>query len=98
MRRLAALPLLPLTLWSAAALTDVDHEEARRLREAGAILPLESILEQARRAQPGKVLEVELERERGGYVYEIEVLDDEGAVWELELDARDGAVLEHKRD
>ncbi|MGE0289846.1 MAG: PepSY domain-containing protein [Bradyrhizobium sp.] len=98
MRRLI-LPLLLIGLLAPAVFaSDDDHDKARRLREAGEILPLETVLEHARRAQPGKVLEVKLERERGVYVYEFEVLDDAGVVWELELDARDGAVLKHKRD
>jgi len=97
MHRLIFLLLLTGLLAPAVFARD-DHEEARRLREAGETLPLETVLEHARRAQPGKVLEVKLEREHGVYVYELDVLDDAGVVWELELDARDGAVLEHKRD
>lgn len=99
MRRPLLLSLLLIGLTAPAAFaSDDDHDKARRLRETGEILPLETILEHARRAQPGKVLEVELDRERGVYVYELEVLDDAGVVWKLELDARDGAVLKHKRD
>jgi uncharacterized membrane protein YkoI len=98
MRRLALLPVLLLSLTVPSAYASDDYKEARRLREAGEILPLETILQHARRAQAGKVLEVELDRKHGVYVYEFEVLDDDGVVWEVELDARDGAVLKHKRD
>ncbi|MBK9132323.1 MAG: PepSY domain-containing protein [Gammaproteobacteria bacterium] len=99
MRHLVLLSLLLISLAPPALFArDDDHEKARRLREAGEIQPLEAILEQVRRVQPGKVIEVDLDREHGIHVYEIEVLDADGVVWELELDARDGAVLKHKRD
>ena len=45
------------------ALADDDHIEARRLLDAGEILPLESILKNVREKFPGKILEVKLERE-----------------------------------
>ena len=82
--------------WPAAA--DSDHAAAKRLRESGEILPLEQILERAYKQQPGKVLETELDRERGRYLYEIEVLDANGKVWELKYDARSGELLRHGPD
>lgn len=75
-----------------------DHESVRQLTEAGEILPLEIILEKARNHLSGRILEVELEDERGRYIYELEMLDDEGSVWELELDATTGGMIEMKRD
>jgi len=57
-----------LGLLTGAAITayaDDDHEEAKRLLESGDILALEIILEKARDIQPGKILEVELESEKG---------------------------------
>jgi len=75
-----------------------DQETARRLSEAGEILPLETILEHAQQHQPGRVLEVEFEKKRGQYTYEIEILNTKGIVWELELDARTGQLLERKQE
>jgi uncharacterized membrane protein YkoI len=85
-------------LFGSARGDDVDHVEAARLRRAGAILSLEKILERARAQRPGKVLEAELEHERGRYVYEVEILDDKGVVWEMKFDARSGALLEDERE
>lgn len=67
-----------------------DHERARLLREAGKIVPLERIVADATRERPGTVLEIELEGEAEGFVYEIEILDDDGVVWGLFYDARTG--------
>ncbi len=47
----------------------------------------------ALRAVPGEVLEVELEREHGGLVYEIDILAQDGRVRTLIFDARTGALL-----
>ena len=42
----------------------------------------------------GGVLETELERVSDGYIYEIELVDDSGQVWELKLDASSGELLQ----
>jgi uncharacterized membrane protein YkoI len=75
-----------------------DHERARRLLEAGQILPLQTILERAQASHPGRILEADLDEEQGRFVYEIELLDDEGLVWELQFDAKTGRFLNRKRD
>jgi len=76
---------------------DEDHEQAKRLKEAGEILPLEQILERANRDQPGQVLESELEREDGRHVYELEILDADGVSHKLFYDAKTGDRLTHKQ-
>ncbi len=70
-----------------------DFMEARRLMEAGSILPLETVFESLRDRRAGRILEVELEREDGQYVYEIELLDRFGQVRELRIDAVTGDLL-----
>ncbi|CAM5305678.1 PepSY domain-containing protein [Thauera mechernichensis] len=73
-----------------------DHERARRAFEAGEVMPLRVLLEQVERTYPGQVLEVELEREGGRWVYELKLLRGGGEMLELELDARDGTLLKLK--
>ena len=72
------------------------QDRARRALESGEILPLREILQRVERATPGQVIEVELEREGGRWVYEIKLLATGGAIVELEVDARDGTVLRRK--
>jgi uncharacterized membrane protein YkoI len=74
------------------------HDDAYRLRQRGEILPLERILDRAQSMQPGSVLEVELERKHGRYVYEVEILDPQGVVWELKLDAGNGELISTHRE
>lgn len=81
-----------------AALADSDHHEARRLVESGSILPLTQVLELIPDQWSGRILEVELEDKRGGYLYEIELLDSQGIVWELKIDAVTGNILETERE
>lgn len=59
-----------------------------------ALQPMESILAAARAAVPGHVMEIELERKRGVWVYEVEVLPQSGGrKRELIFDAQTGALL-----
>ena len=90
--------LAVLMLAAVFALADEDHLEARRLMERGSIQPLETILERVRAQRPGRILEVELEGEDSRYVYEIELLDESGQVWELKLDAVTGEILEQEQE
>jgi uncharacterized membrane protein YkoI len=61
--------------------------------EAGEILPLEAVIKTATSKKPGRVIEAELKSSRGGYVYEIELVDKSGVVWELRYDAKTGELI-----
>lgn len=74
-----------------------DHERARAAVQAGDVLPLATVLERLKRSHPGQVLEVELEQEDGRWVYEIKLLQADGQLLKLELDARTAQTLEVKR-
>ena len=75
-----------------------EYEYARELKNKGEILPLQDIITRATKRHPGKVIESELERESGGYIYEVEVLDADGKVWEMKYDAVSGEMLKDERD
>lgn len=81
------------------SLTQADtHDEVRQLSEDQQILPLEELLKQVRQQHPGRVLEVELEKESGQYIYEIEVLNKQGQVSELKYNAQTGELLKYETD
>ena len=75
-----------------------DHDEAYELLRSGEILPLEKILEISREQVQGRVLEVELEQEDELLIYELEVLDKQGIVWEIKVDAVTGVIIEREQD
>ena len=74
-----------------------DHERARAAVQAGEVLPLPALLARLQRTHPGQVLELELEREEGRWVYEVKLLQADGRLLKLALDARTGQVLELRR-
>ena len=73
-----------------------DHDRAREAVRAGLVLPLPAVLERLKREVPGQVLEVELEQERSGWIYEIKLLTPAGQLIKVYLDARTAEVLRIK--
>lgn len=88
----AALALTP-----AFADGERDQDRARAAMQAGEIMPLAPLLEQVHRVHPGQVLELELEREDGRWVYEIKLLASDGQLLKLDVDARTAQVLKVRR-
>jgi len=96
-RRSACLLWLFCICVAGAVNADESYLEARRLAAEGKIQSLDAILEGIQRKLRGSILEVELEHEDGdSMVYEIEMLDTQGRVWELEVDAASGEILKRK--
>lgn len=77
---------------------DDDHQRIRQLQRSGEILSLEKIFDRARAVKRGRILDAELDDDDGRYIYEIELLDAKGRVWEMEFDARTGSLLELDQD
>ncbi len=86
------------TAGDAHARSDRDHERARAAVVAGEVMPLPALLERVAQQQPGHVLAVELEQERGRWIYELKLLQPGGRVLKVDVDARDGTVLPRRRD
>lgn len=92
-RRAVLAAALLLALAPRAPAKDDDHERARDALRAGEVLPLSTLLERLQRSHPGRVLEVELEREDGRWIYEVKLLEPGGRLLRLDVDARSGEVL-----
>jgi len=80
------------------ATAEDDHLVARKLQESGQILSFEKIADYARATKAGELLETELELKKGNYIYEVEILDSAGKVWELKLNAKTGELLQIEVD
>ncbi|MEH6387611.1 MULTISPECIES: PepSY domain-containing protein [Pseudomonas] len=89
-----------LTLGANLALAkDVGPDEALKLRDAGTIQSFEKLNEAALAKHPGAQIEdTELDEENGRYFYEVELRDEKGVQWDLELDAKTGEVLKDHQD
>ena len=72
---------------------DYDHEAARRARATGEIAPLSEILKHIRKTRKGEVVEVELEREDGRWLYEIKLITPKNRYLEIYVDAKTKAIL-----
>ena len=73
------------------------HELARQALEQGRVLPLRAVLEKIEHDYQGQALKVEFERDDGRFIYEIRLLQNDGRMAKLKVDAVDGKVLEVKR-
>ncbi len=90
---------LALTLSGAALAQGTDRADTRQLREAvqrGELASLDSIIEDALRRKPGRLVDVEFDLDDDEY--EIEILDANGRVWELEYRASTGEFKTLEQD
>jgi len=79
-------------------LAKLDADEAMELKQSGQIMSLETLIAQVQKNYPGQIIEIKLDEKDDRYVYEIEVVDNEGVVIELTIDAATGEVLRYKKD
>jgi uncharacterized membrane protein YkoI len=70
-----------------------DHDEIRRALRAGLVRPLSEIAASVRDRVGGEVIDVQVEREGGRYIYELKVLQDSGRLREVYVDAGTGKIL-----
>jgi uncharacterized membrane protein YkoI len=103
----AAILALCLSLAAGTALADRhssgdqaydDHERVWETRKRGSILPLETILDRVLKTFPGEVIEIEFDDDDGLLIYEIKVLTRRGIVLEMDVDARNGRILDLEED
>ncbi|SIO47704.1 Peptidase propeptide and YPEB domain-containing protein [Rhodovulum sp. ES.010] len=88
--------LASILVLAAPAPAERDHDRARRALERGEIRPLHRILPEVEDRFDARLLEVELEREEGRLVYEMELITRDGRLLEVLVDAASGQVLEHE--
>ncbi|TAN11336.1 MAG: peptidase [Burkholderiaceae bacterium] len=82
---------------AAAVAEPSDHELARQALERGDVLPLGTVLAKVEHDYQGQVLKIEFEHDDGRFIYEIRLLQPDGRIVKLKVDAVDGHVLSVKR-
>lgn len=78
-----------------------DDDDLDRLRDAvnrGEVMPLSALQDEVRRAFPGEIIRVKLDEDDGRFIYEFKVLKSNGRLVEIEMDAKDGRVLDVDND
>ncbi len=90
-----------LAVWLAfplGASAEDSQDRARSALERGQIVPLGEILDAARSLGSEQILEIELERRKGRWVYEVESLSSDGVISTHYLDAATKALLPDEDD
>lgn len=84
---------------TSAQARDLGPDQAVRLLEAGKVQSFEKLNQKALAKHPnGTVDETELKEKYGKYIYEVELRDEKGQKWEVDLDAATGEILHEERD
>lgn len=75
---------------------DASHDRARSAMEAGRIRPLANILAEVRGRYPGRLLDAELGQQGwdGRWQYDIRLLQTNGRVVAVTVDAETGQILD----
>jgi uncharacterized membrane protein YkoI len=71
---------------------ELRRDEVRRAVESGEIHSLADILSTLRGKLPGEVAGVEIEHRDGRWRYELRVVDSQGRLLEVHVDARSGEI------
>lgn len=75
--------------------TDEQHRIRHKVRKDN-LLPLERILELHKDRITGRILDLEVEREHGKIIYEMEYIDGDGVIREVYIDAATGDWLKEE--
>lgn len=88
---------LGLALWGGLAPSAYadrnDHEQARQALQAGKVLPLRAVLDKVEQQYPGQVVEVEFESEHDRFIYDVRLLQADGVMLKIKMNAVDGKVI-----
>jgi len=89
-----ALPFLLLAAPAGAGAERMrDQDDLRAAVERGEIRPFTELMATVRDKLPGEITGVEAERDNGKWLYEFHVVNDKGHLFEVFVDARDGAII-----
>lgn len=77
---------------------DLGPEEAQRLLRSGRIKALADIVGIVQKKVNGDLIDAELEKDDGIYVYELKILRPDGRLQEIEADASTGKILKIEDD
>jgi uncharacterized membrane protein YkoI len=73
-----------------------DHDQARQALLEGKVVPLRTVLEKIEHDYPGEPVKIEFEHDNDTYIYEIKLLQAQGTIVKLKVDAATGTVLSAK--
>ncbi|MCK6189292.1 MULTISPECIES: PepSY domain-containing protein [unclassified Pseudomonas] len=99
MKRLTALVAAAIIAFTATQAGAVDPDKPRVVPATVTIVAFDELEATALALHPGStLLDTDLDEDYGKYVYEVEVRDNNGIEWDVELDALTGQVLKNHQD
>jgi uncharacterized membrane protein YkoI len=72
---------------------DSAYDQARRAVSRGEALPLHTVRDYLHRAVPGKIVATNYEYEFDRWVYEFKIIDPQGQLRKVHIDARSGELV-----
>lgn len=89
-----------LSLVTFPSYADDDSYKIESMSKGLGLIPLEQAQAKALTAKSGVIKDTDLEKRKfgRGWVYEFEIVDADGNEWEVNIDAKTGAVLGVTRD
>ena len=85
--------------WSNGVMADSNEpREVNLQKNMKELVPLESLIDKAESQHTGRLIEAELKYIDGKDIYEIEILDETGKVWESFYDAHSGEPIKHEEE
>jgi len=76
---------------------DLSNKVIEWVKE-GKVLPFGTIMQRYQSRLKGRLLDLEVEQKHGRIIYELEILRDDGIVYEIKIDAKTGEWLKEKVD
>lgn len=74
---------------------DLSDQVPQWVRE-GKVISLDSLMERHEARLNGRLLDLEVEKEDGRIIYELEILREDSVVYEIKIDAESGDWLEEE--
>ena len=75
-----------------------DFDRALDAVRRGEIRPLAEILPEVERRFGGRAIETEIETDHGRWVYEVEILGSDGQLFEVDVDAVTGEIIDVEQE
>ena len=95
------LSMLGVMVAMSAQADDDDAAEMQAISQSAGLLTVQEASEKALAAKPGTIVETDLDRRLwplSGWDYEFDIVDAQGAKWEVEIDAKTGEPRRVIRD
>ena len=76
--------------------TDDLSVQALQWVKDGTVIPFKTLMQRYEKRLNGRLLDLEVERENGRIIYELEIMRSDSVVYEIKIDAQSGEWLEEE--